>query len=254
MSARRASVFVLILVLCGVPALAQGEKKKAGPEAGPPALLRFPLSLQQTPYRGTIDEVDRNGAVLISPAANTARNAAGMKPGLTEGYYLGLVVKDVAAKLEGARLVRVQGTEIDEDGVVKLQVARAAAEAIAAGEKLTLYRPSGLSTARMKLLPDVAPLTEGAPPGENNAAADAQHLGRSFNNLKQIGLALHAFHDVHQHLPPAFVTGPDNRPWHSWRVLLLPFIDQAALYTRYKFDEPWDGPGNRTLLYEMPAL
>src|SRR5262249_40529397 len=34
----------------------------------------------------------------------------------------------------------------------------------------------------------------------------------------------------------------------------LPFIDQAALYTRYKFDEPWDGPGNRKLLDEMPSV
>jgi hypothetical protein len=172
---------------------------------------------------------------------------------LTEGYYLGIVVKAAPAKLEGARLVRVQVIEIDEDGVAQLQVAKAAAEAIAENEILMLARPSGVSTARMKLLPDIAPLVEGDPPGENKAA-DAQQLVRSFNNLKQIGLALHNFHDVHNHLPPAFVTGPDNRPWHSWRVLLLPYLDQAALYTRYKFDEPWDGPNNSKLLDEMPSV
>jgi prepilin-type processing-associated H-X9-DG protein len=34
---------------------------------------------------------------------------------------------------------------------------------------------------------------------------------------------------------------------HSWRVLLLPFVDQAPLYAQYRFDEPWDGPNNRKL-------
>jgi hypothetical protein len=247
-----------MVLLSGAPSLAQPEGEKKGAAAPPattnPAPLRFPLSVQQMPYFGTIDKVDKSGTVQISPAADMAREGSGMmQQGVTEGYYLGIVSKTAAAKLEGARLLRVQVTDIGEDQVLRLQVARAAAEAIAPGERLHLYRPNGVSTARMKLLPDLAPVTEGAPPGDDNAA-DAQHLVRSLDNLRQIGLALHNFHDVHQHLPPAFVTGPDNRPWHSWRVLLLPYLDQAALYTRYKFDEPWDGPNNRKLLDEMPSV
>ena len=39
---------------------------------------------------------------------------------------------------------------------------------------------------------------------------------------------------------------------HSWRVLILPFIDQAPLYNEYRFDEPWDGPNNRKLWSRMP--
>src|SRR5262245_3423127 len=254
MCVHRASIFTLLLVLCSAPVLAQGESKKAAAGAASPAPLRFPLSRQQLPYYGTIDKMQKNGAVQIRPLDNVPRATTGTRPELTEGYYLGIVCKAFASKLEGARLLRGQVIEIGEDGVAQLQVARAAAEAIADGEVLMLARPNGASTTRMKQLPDVAPLVEGAPPGEKNAAADAQHLARSFNNLKQIGLALHNFHDVHQHLPPAFVTGPDNIPWHSWRVLLLPYLDQAALYTRYRFDEPWDGPNNRKLLDEMPAV
>jgi hypothetical protein len=48
------------------------------------------------------------------------------------------------------------------------------------------------------------------------------------------------------------ITGPDGKPWHSWRVLILPFIDEQKLYDQYKWDEPWDGPNNRKLLDKIP--
>jgi hypothetical protein len=52
--------------------------------------------------------------------------------------------------------------------------------------------------------------------------------------------------------PPAHILGPDGRPWHSWRVLVLPFIEQHQLFKQYKFDEPWDGPNNRELADRIP--
>ena len=65
--------------------------------------------------------------------------------------------------------------------------------------------------------------------------------------LKQLGLALHNYHDVNGCFPPAYIADEDGRPMHSWRVLILPYIDQAALYGKYRFDEPWDGPNNSKL-------
>lgn len=53
--------------------------------------------------------------------------------------------------------------------------------------------------------------------------------------------------------PPAFVQGPDGRPWHSWRVLLLPYLERTDLYNDYNFSEPWDGPNNRQLAGRMPS-
>lgn len=50
------------------------------------------------------------------------------------------------------------------------------------------------------------------------------------------------------------VYGPDGKAWHSWRVLILPFVDQAPLYNRYKFNEPWNGPNNKKLLSQMPDV
>lgn len=71
-------------------------------------------------------------------------------------------------------------------------------------------------------------------------------------HLKQLTLALHNYHDVHGELPPAYVADEAGRPKHSWRVLLLPYIEQRELYERYNFDEPWDGPNNSRLLRSMP--
>lgn len=73
-------------------------------------------------------------------------------------------------------------------------------------------------------------------------------------NLLRIGLALHAYHDEHKSFPPAHVRGPDGRLWHSWRVLILPYLGEEELYRQYRFDEPWDGPHNRKLIPRLPAV
>jgi hypothetical protein len=52
--------------------------------------------------------------------------------------------------------------------------------------------------------------------------------------------------------PPRIVLGPDGTPWHSWRILLLEFIDQKT-FQRYSFNEPWDGPHNSKLIGHMPS-
>ena len=74
------------------------------------------------------------------------------------------------------------------------------------------------------------------------------------SNLRQIGLALHNYHDEYGTLPPPYLADEEGRPMHSWRVLILPHIEQKALYERYDFDEPWDGPNNRLLADAMPPL
>jgi prepilin-type processing-associated H-X9-DG protein len=78
-------------------------------------------------------------------------------------------------------------------------------------------------------------------------------------NLKQIGLAVHNYHEKFGCFPPAFIADENGRPVHSWRVLILPFLDQAPLYNKYRFDEPWDGPNNSKLanailpIYNCPS-
>lgn len=65
-------------------------------------------------------------------------------------------------------------------------------------------------------------------------------------------MAVANYEATYSHVPPAFVLGPDGKPWHSWRVLILPYIEQDALFKRYRLDEPWNGPNNRLLAEQMP--
>jgi hypothetical protein len=46
----------------------------------------------------------------------------------------------------------------------------------------------------------------------------------------------------------------NGRPLLSWRVAILPYIEQEALYGRFHLDEPWDSPHNLELLKEMPPI
>ncbi|MEZ6051323.1 MAG: DUF1559 domain-containing protein [Planctomycetaceae bacterium] len=64
------------------------------------------------------------------------------------------------------------------------------------------------------------------------------------NNLKQIGLALHNYHDVYQAFPPAYTVDETGQPLHSWRTLLLPYLDQKKLYESIDLSRPWDDPAN----------
>ena len=80
-----------------------------------------------------------------------------------------------------------------------------------------------------------------------STAREAARRARCINNLKQIMLALHNYHDDHGCFPPAYIADKNGRPMHSWRVLILPYIEQEVLYKEYDFSEPWDGPNNRKL-------
>ncbi len=73
----------------------------------------------------------------------------------------------------------------------------------------------------------------------------------SMNNLKQIGLALHNYHDVHGRFP-ANILDKDGKPLLSWRVAILPYIEQQDLYKQFKLDEPWDSEHNKKLVAMMP--
>jgi RNA polymerase sigma factor (sigma-70 family) len=82
----------------------------------------------------------------------------------------------------------------------------------------------------------------------------AARRSRSQNNLKQIGVALHSYQDVYGHFPaPAIYDPRTGKPLLSWRVAILPYIEQDNLYRQFHLDEPWDGPHNKKLLAALPS-
>lgn len=83
---------------------------------------------------------------------------------------------------------------------------------------------------------------------------EAANRMSSMNNLKQLALAMQNYHDANGRFPPAVVRGRDGKPLYSWRVLLLPYLEQKTLFDQFKLDEPWDGPNNIKLLAQMPKV
>ena len=72
------------------------------------------------------------------------------------------------------------------------------------------------------------------------------------NNLKQIGLALQNYYDAHTRFPPVATLGKNGEKLHSWRVLILPFLEQQTLYEAFSLDEKWNGPRNKELHSQKP--
>lgn len=226
--------------------------------ADTPTKVVAQFTFDREPFVEVIEAVEADGRLRLAGRADVPRGPArGEEP--TEGYYLGIVTANVGElTLAGARLVRVQVTDVEAKGVLLAQVGKNLNGKIKPGELMLLVRPAGALTAQLKAVPDFATLEEGLPPA-SAAPADPRalqqaHLTQSLTNLKQIGLAMHNFHSTYNSFPPAMIRGPDGKPWHSWRVFLLPFLDYGALYAQYRFDEPWDGPNNSKLLAKMPAL
>jgi prepilin-type processing-associated H-X9-DG protein len=85
------------------------------------------------------------------------------------------------------------------------------------------------------------------------SAREAARRAQCVNNLRQIALAMHNYHDANNAFPKPAITGKDGKPLLSWRVAILPYIEQNELYNRFHLDEPWDSPHNKALLKEMPA-
>ena len=66
----------------------------------------------------------------------------------------------------------------------------------------------------------------------------------SSNKLRQLGLALHNYHDTLNTFPPAYIPDANGKPMHSWRMLIAPYMESTSRYRVYSFSEPWNGPNN----------
>ena len=106
---------------------------------------------------------------------------------------------------------------------------------------LSITNPGTVGVAIALLLPAV------------QAAREAARRAQCVNNLKQIGLAIHSYNSANAHLARSAITDKQGKPLLSWRVTLLPYMEEGRLYEQFHLDEPWDSPHNKVLLPLMPS-
>lgn len=87
-----------------------------------------------------------------------------------------------------------------------------------------------------------------------SAARAAARRSQSINNTRQLNLALLNFEAAMGRFPSAAIPTKDGKPGLSWRVALLPFLEEQALYEQFHLDEPWDSDHNKTLIEAMPEV
>ena len=213
-----------------------------------------------------IECVKDDGSIRLEPAATLS-----MTPNETsvaiEGFYLAIsphitpFSRLVPASSQLDKLVRIEVTDVGEQQRLTAKSGPEAATALKEGDMVILVRPVRMTTTQIRSLPAVIPLLkEGdskAPKSLLESLARARQtaqLSQSINNLKQLGLAMHNFCSAMNSFPPAIVFGPEGKPWHSWRVLILPYLGESQLFNEYDFTQPWDSPKNRLLLNKMPSV
>jgi hypothetical protein len=85
-------------------------------------------------------------------------------------------------------------------------------------------------------------------------ASAAAFREQSLNHLKQIGLAMLNSYSAHKQYPDHAIHDKDGKPLLSWRVAILPYVEEGALYKQFHLDEPWDSENNRKLIERMPDV
>jgi hypothetical protein len=213
-----------------------------------------------------VTEVGPSGTIRLEPAEVSSPLLLPDWWTVAEGHYLvaspqvlpGPMPSQTPRQLDS--LVRIEVIDVGEKNTLTAKSGAEAARTLKSGDIVALARPK-MTTAQIRALPMVVPLLKAhnatVPKSFRNSwvkAEQAANLSQSINHLKQIGLAMHNFDAANGNFPPAIVFGPDGKPWHSWRVLILPYLGETQLFNRYDFTQPWDSPKNRPLIGKMPSV
>jgi RNA polymerase sigma factor (sigma-70 family) len=190
------------------------------------------------------------GVTLLSETASAAAIPNGLAKSTIKVAMHVAAGKAVAAGVVPAAVTQLTKGVIKTMSMTKLTV-------IATG-----VLAAGIITAGAGLLAasgGPAQVIRGAAPAAGAPAQaepdEGQARATSMNNLKQIGLAMHNFaaQGGTASFPPPAITA-DGKPTLSWRVAILPFLEQQELYGKFHLDEPWDSPHNKLLLNRMPDV
>ncbi len=129
------------------------------------------------------------------------------------------MMQDAQAGLRAAKVER-NGSEVDVAASAKIDAGKASAALLDGVQKVRI------AAARMQ----------------------------SANNLKQLALAMFNYNDTFGRFPAQAIYDKNGKPLLSWRVMILPYVEQQALYAQFHLDEPWDSDNNKKLLEQMPKV
>lgn len=125
-------------------------------------------------------------------------------------------------------------------------------EAGAAGlKKATVKADGAVVTATTEV--DAGPAAAKAVGELLTSLSSRKKFAERSNNLKQMGIALHSYFDANGKLP-ANIYGPKGELLLSWRVQLLPYLEQDNLYKQLKLNEAWDSEHNKKFIEMMPKV
>ena len=227
------SDFAVALDLAPVKTLLQGMQKNS-PNAALGMLMPVVTQLQTLSIAADLEAANLLQLSVDTPNADAATGVQGALNG-----YLGMGKAkfeqskgDLGPEMLPLLQQVVDGTAISTTGTLV---------------SLTIPRPDKFETLPELLKPAFA------------KAATAADRSRSMNHLKMIGLAFHNYHDTFGHFPATDSNGEENEKnvqgkGLSWRVHLLPFLNEEELYEKFKLDEPWDSEHNKALIAEMPDV
>ncbi|MFT3883520.1 MAG: sigma-70 family RNA polymerase sigma factor [Gemmatales bacterium] len=95
----------------------------------------------------------------------------------------------------------------------------------------------------------------GTPSAEELRIAEELAVAKVGRSLRACLIAMHNYHNDNRQLPQsAIFEKSTGKALLSWRVMLLPYLDQGELYQQFKLDEPWDSEHNKKLISKMPAI
>jgi hypothetical protein len=231
------------------------------------------------PELATAFEAAGDGAlqVLLLPPAYAARVIRETMPTLapeigggpstilTEGVLWAAVGVDVSPKLALRLTIQSQ----DEQAAAALRAKWGDAVRFLSSQDAARKLVPALSEAARRTVPKVEgdrlvlTLSEAEGGVEAFSAAIGPPIERararsrrtqSMNNLKQLAIGMHNYHDLHETFPAVGNTDAGGKMLLSWRVHLLPYLEQVRLYEQFHLDEPWDSDHNRTLIGKMPQV
>ncbi len=161
-------------------------------------------------------------------------------------------VLQIAAKYALRELQR-EGIDVD---ISVLPAASSIGKHLRPGVSVVRRTKEGIETTTRQTLPSASIGTTGPVAvalllPAVQGSREARRRSQCANNLKQIALAMHNYHDVNKTFPPAYTVDKNGKPLLSWRVLILPYMEQQALYQQFHLDEPWDSEHNKKLAQVM---